>query len=69
MYNTGVGVRVLWPINNTTSIILTVPWFQVLRLPWGENVAINIRTLGIELLFYGGGLALCLLLRRQLGRP
>lgn len=68
MYNTGVGVQVLWPINNTTSIVLSMPWFQQLRLPWGDNVAINIRTMGIELLFYGGGLALCLLLRRRLGR-
>jgi membrane-bound metal-dependent hydrolase YbcI (DUF457 family) len=66
-YNHGRGVALVWPINNTTSLPLPIPWFQTLK-PWRHFAAVNCRTFAIELLCYGGLLAVCVLIRRRRGR-
>jgi len=63
MYNHGDGVHAFWPVSNAT-LALTLPWFSTVKHPWSDHAAVNVRTLIVELLFYGGVLLACVCVRR-----
>ena len=65
IYNTGLGVQIFWPVSDTASLILTLPWFSRVQLPWTEHAAENVRTYAVEALFFGGILATCIWIRRR----
>ena len=62
-YNHGRGVHVFWPVSDG-ALVLTLPWFSTIKLPWSDHTAENWRTFGIEAIFYGAILAVCVIIRR-----
>ncbi|MHC4985780.1 MAG: metal-dependent hydrolase [Planctomycetota bacterium] len=70
-YNHGDGVHAFWPVSNA-ALVLTLPWFSTFKFPWSDHAAENVRTIIVELLFYGGILLACVCVgrarRRHLAR-
>ena len=62
MYNHGNGIGIFWPVSDA-HLVLPVPWFETLT--WPPITEHNRRVFLIELVFYGGLLAVCLLLRSR----
>ena len=61
-YGHSEGARIYWPMSEAT-LSLPIPWLDGVsdRLPWSD--AMVLRVVGIELLFFGTILALCLAAR------
>ncbi len=57
-YNHGKGLAIYWPISRA-RLVLPMPWFSVLHGGWSFDLN-TLRIIGIEVIFYGGILAMCL---------
>lgn len=61
-YSHGRGVHIFRPFSSA-ALVLTVPWFSTLKLPWSDHTAENLKTFAIEGMFYGGILLACVCVR------
>ena len=59
-YNHGDGIFIGWPVCGF-RLNLAMPWFRSMPAAWSLDFA---RVVGIELLFYGSFLAVCVAARR-----